>query len=43
MELEVPKEPLSPDAVEALMKQRKEARRLQHEQEAAAAGTTSAQ
>jgi hypothetical protein len=35
MEMEAPKEPLSPDAVEAMMKARREARKLQREQEAA--------
>jgi hypothetical protein len=33
--MEVPKEPLSPDALEAMMKARREARKLQREQEAA--------
>lgn len=33
--MEAPKEPLSPDALEAMMKARREARKLQREQEAA--------
>jgi len=34
IEMEAPKEPLSPDAIEAMMKARREARKLQRQQEA---------
>jgi hypothetical protein len=40
--MEAPKEPLSSDALEAMMKARRDARRAQREQEAAS-GTTSSQ
>jgi hypothetical protein len=40
--MEAPKEPLSPDALEAMMKARRDARRVQREQEAAS-GTTPSQ
>jgi hypothetical protein len=41
--MEAPKEPLSPEALEAMMKARREARKLQREQEAAASGSAQSQ
>jgi hypothetical protein len=41
MEMEAPKEPLSPDVVEAMMKARKEARKQQREQDAASGSSSS--